>query len=226
MVPKIVIIEDNKELLQFLKDLISNSLESEVITFTSGVAALKYIEANRPDLVLVDLFLDDIHGKTICQNIRKVYDDLPIIVLTGDKTSDSVVASLTAGADDYITKPFDSQELIARINAKIRKLIGKSNNSELTFKDLRINLNTLEVFKGERKIELTSKEFELLHYLMLNKDRVCTRDKILFSVWGYLAEVDTRVVDVHVGKLRKKIEDGEPYIRSIRGYGYRMIEDN
>jgi DNA-binding response OmpR family regulator len=222
MIPKIVIIEDNPELLQFLQDLVTSALEAEAVPFSSGIAAIKYIQANKPNLVLVDLFLEDIHGKTVCENIRKDYADVPIIVLTGDKSSDSLVACLAAGADDYVTKPFNSQELVARINSKIRNLLGK--NHELRFKDLKIDLDTMEVFQNDTKLDLTSKEFELLHYLILNKARVCTRDKILFSVWGYLVEVDTRVVDVHIGKLRKKIKDGENYIKSIRGYGYRMIE--
>ncbi len=225
MIPKIVIIEDNVELLNFLKDLITNSLEADTHTFTSGVEGLKYIIANKPNLVLVDLMLEDIHGKTITENIRKSFADVPIIILTGDKSSESLIASLKAGADDYITKPFNSEELIARIHSKIRNLLGKSSSNELKSQDLVINIETMEVHKGGKKIELTSKEFELLHYLMINKFRVCTRDKILFSVWGYSSDVDTRVVDVHIGKLRKKLNDEKgDYIRSIRGYGYRLMD--
>lgn len=227
MIAKIVIIEDDVELSQFLKDLIQNSLEAETTIFNSGTQALKNIMANKPDLVLVDLFLEDIHGKTICENIRKTYQDVPIIILTGDKSSDSVIACLNAGADDYITKPFNSDELVARISSKIRNLLNQTKSSELTFKDLRLNLETIEVFKGDKKLDLTSKEFELLYYLVLNKFRVCTRDKILFSVWGFSSEVDTRVVDVHIGKLRKKLEkSGEDYITTVRAYGYRMVEEN
>lgn len=226
MIPKIVIIEDNAELLTFLKDLISNSLEADTHTFTSGVEGLKYILANKPNLVIIDLGLEDIHGKTITETIRQSFTDVPIIILTGDKSSESLIACLKAGADDYITKPFNSEELIARIHAKIRNLLGKStNNSELKSKDLTINVETMDVRKNGKKIELTSKEFELLHYLMINKFRVCTRDKILFSVWGYSSDVDTRVVDVHIGKLRKKLNDENgDYIRSIRGYGYRLMD--
>jgi len=225
MIPKIVIIEDNIELLNFLKDLITNSLEADTHTFTSGVEALKYILANKPNLVLVDLMLEDLHGKTITESIRKSFSDVPIIILTGDKSSESLIACLKAGADDYVTKPFNSEELIARIHSKIRNLLGKTTSSELRSRDLIINIETMEVRKGGKKIELTSKEFELLHYLMINKSRVCTRDKILFSVWGYSSDVDTRVVDVHIGKLRKKLEDEKAeYIRSIRGYGYRLMD--
>jgi len=225
MIPKIVIIEDNIELLNFLKDLITNSLEADTHTFTSGVEALKYILANKPNLVLVDLMLEDLHGKTITESIRKSFSDVPIIILTGDKSSESLIACLKAGADDYVTKPFNSEELIARIHSKIRNLLGKTTSSELRSRDLIINIETMEVRKGGKKIELTSKEFELLHYLMINKFRVCTRDKILFSVWGYSSDVDTRVVDVHIGKLRKKLEDEKAeYIRSIRGYGYRLMD--
>lgn len=225
MIPKIVIIEDNVELLNFLKDLVSNSLEADTHSFTSGVEGLNYIMANKPNLVLVDLFLEDLHGKTVTESIRKTYQDVPIIILTGDKSSESLIACLKAGADDYITKPFNSEELIARINSKIRNLLGKSNGSLLKSKDLSINTETMEVKKEGKKIELTSKEFELLNYLMINKFRVCTRDKILFSVWGYSSDVDTRVVDVHVGKLRKKLnDDNGDYIRSIRGYGYRLMD--
>jgi DNA-binding response OmpR family regulator len=225
MIPRIVIIEDNVELLNFLKELVSSSLEADTHTFTSGVEGLKYIISNKPNLVIVDLFLEDLHGKTITESIRKTFTDVPIIILTGDKTSESLIASLKAGADDYITKPFNSEELIARIHSKIRNLLGKSSGSELKSRDLVINTETMEVKKGGKLIELTSKEFELLNYLMINKFRVCTRDKILFSVWGYSSDVDTRVVDVHIGKLRKKLGDeNEEYIRSIRGYGYRLMD--
>lgn len=225
MIPKIVIIEDNVELLNFLKDLISTSLEVEIQDFTSGVEGLKYVIANKPNLVILDLMLEDLHGKTITESIRNTYSDVPIIVLTSDKSSESLIACLKAGADDYVTKPFNSEELIARIHAKIRNLLGRSTANELKSKDLTINTETMEVKKGGKKIELTSKEFELLHYLMINKHRVCTRDKILFSVWGYSSDVNTRVVDVHIGKLRKKLGDkNEEYIKSIRAYGYRLMD--
>jgi len=152
MIPKIVIIEDNVELLNFLKDLISNSLEADTHTYTSGVEGLKYILANKPNLVLVDLFLEDLHGKTVTESIRKTYLDVPIIILTGDKSSESLIACLKAGADDYITKPFNSEELVARIHSKIRNLLGKSTGSELKSKDLSINTETMEVKKVGKKL--------------------------------------------------------------------------
>lgn len=227
MIPTLVIIEDNQDLIEYVKDFLKANGEFNVVGFNSGLEALKYLKSEKPNIIVIDLQLEDIHGETVCKEIRKFYLDVPIIILTGDKSQSSIISCLNSGADDYITKPFDSDEFLARIKARIRFTLTKTSTNLLTAKDLTLNTDTLEVHKKNKRIDLTAKEFELLKYLMTNKFRVSTRDKILFSVWGYTSDVDTRVVDVHVGKLRKKIESNakEKYIESVRGYGYKIIGD-
>jgi len=226
MLKKILIVEDNKELIEYLKEFFKLKGEFNVEGLSTGVEALKLLKKEKPDLIIIDLQLADIKGETICMEARKTYNDLPIIILTGDKSPSSIISCLNSGADDYVTKPFNAEELLARVNARLRSVNTNSNAAILSVKDLSINLDTLEVTKGDKKIEFTSKEFELLKYLIINKKRICTRDKIIYSVWGYNSEVETRVVDVHIGKLRKKLEtDTEKYIESVRSYGYRILLD-
>lgn len=220
MIPNLVIIEDNQALVEYIKDFMKENSTCNVTGFSSGLEALKYIKSNKPDIFVIDLQLEDIHGETVCKEIRKQYLDVPIIILTGDKSKQSIISCLNAGADDYITKPFDAEEFLARVKARLRTSIENVNTNLLTSGSVTLNTDTLEVFKDKEKIELTAKEFELLKYLMTNKFRVSTRDSILFAVWGFSSDVETRVVDVHIAKLRKKI--GDEYIDAARGYGYRL----
>lgn len=227
MVPTLVIIEDNKDLVEYIKEFLKEHGGLNVIGFHTGVEGLKHLKSNKPDIIIVDLQLEDIHGEALCKQIREVYSDVPIIILTGNKSQESIISCLNAGADDYITKPFNSDELLARVRARLRHVNTDSSSSVLTAGDITLNPETLEVTRGEEKITLTAKEFELLKYLLTNKFRVSTRDHILYAVWGYTAEINTRVVDVHIGKLRKKLEEGtnKTYIESVRGYGYKILGD-
>lgn len=225
MVPTIVVIDDDKQLLEYLQELFKTTEEMNVKGFTSGLAGLKYLKNETPKLILLDLGLEDIHGSSLCGEIRKIHETLPIVILTGDDSKDMLIRCLNMGADDYITKPFNNDELIARVKSKLRNTGIEDEKQILKIQDLVLNPETLEVTKAGKPITLTGKEFQLLQYLMLNSHKVCTRDKILFSVWGYSADIDTRVVDVHIAKLRKKLEDkNTSYIQSLRGFGYRMIE--
>lgn len=227
MAKKIVIIEDNKDLIQFIKDFLSEAGDFEVIGFTQGTEALKKLPNINADVILIDLELEDIRGETICVEIRKEDKEIPIIILTGDKSQESIINCLNSGADDYITKPFNAEVLLARINARLRTS-DSAASKRLTARDMVMNLETLEVERGGKKIDLTAKEFELLKYLLQNKNRILTRDKILNAVWGYTTIVDTRVVDVHIGKLRSKVEenfkDKEPLIETARGFGYKIAD--
>lgn len=225
MVPTIVVIDDDQQLINYLKELFKTSEELNIKGFTSGIAGLNYLKNEAPKLILLDLKLEDIHGSSLCAEIRKIHATLPIVILTGDNSKDMLVRCLNMGADDYITKPFNNDELIARVKSKLRNTQLNDEKQILMIQDLVLNPETLEVRKAEKPITLTGKEFQLLHYLMINSHRVCTRDKILFSVWGYSADIDTRVVDVHIAKLRKKLGDKDSsYIQSLRGFGYRMVE--
>jgi DNA-binding response OmpR family regulator len=227
MIKKIAIIEDNQEIIQFIDDYLKEIGDFDVQGYHSGADALRNLKISKPDLALVDLELGDIRGETVCTELRKVYsdNDLPIIILTGDKSQESIVRCLNAGADDYVTKPFNADVLLARINARLRNTHMIPATQVLTCGDLELNMETLEATRAGKRIDLTAKEFELLKYLLINKDRILTREKLLNAVWGYTAIVDTRVVDVHIGKLRKKIEEGfaYPLIETMRGFGYKIV---
>lgn len=177
------------------------------------------------DIVLID---DAQNGIEIISGIRARIknEDLPIIVLTKDKSHEDILSLLLNGADDFITKPIDIQELFLRINSRLRD-IEKLNEEGLFCSDLSLNIHTLQVKRQEKVIDLTVKEFELLKHLLLNKNRIMTRERLLKYVWGFSSSVDTRVVDVHVGKLRKKIDDGyeNQLIHTFRGFGYKIVGD-
>lgn len=223
MYTKVVIIEDNKELIEFVKTFLKENGQYQVVGYEKGSTALNELKSNKPDIVLLDLMLDDIKGETVCIELRKMYPTLPIIILTGNISKESIIHCLEIGADDYITKPFDAQELLARMTACLRRAHIQTE-SILQVDDLVINTDTLEVHRRGKPVDLTAKEFELLKYLIINAGRTLTRDKIFDAVWGYDAILDTRVIDVHIGKLRQKINKGakKKLITTYRGFGYRI----
>lgn len=217
----ILIVEDNEELQEFLRDLLVEQGYT-VQAASSGVAALKKLETHQPDLVLLDLTLPDMSGESICRDVRKLYPETAIIILTAKDEVESKVKVLQMGADDYITKPFVTDELLARIAARLRRVTGESNT--LKVEDLELNTQSIQVKRDGKIIDLTPQEFKLLEYLMSNAGIVLSRDMILSRVWQYSSEVDTRVVDVYIGYLRKKIDSGfkKKLIQSVRGFGYSI----
>lgn len=221
MVNKILVVEDDPSIQEFLKEyLLDNGYAVE--TASDGVQALNSLKKSQPDLVLLDLGLPNVTGEAVCLEIRKKYPDLPVIILTAKDDVSDVVRGLNLGADDYITKPFVSEELLARIKARLRH----GEDVKLQVADLELNNKTFEVKRAEKLIQLSPHEFKLLQYLISNKGRVLTREMILNRVWLYSYEVDTRVVDVYIGYLRKKIDSDfkKKLIHSVRGFGY-MIKD-
>lgn len=222
---KVCIIEDNQRLVNFMKEFLQQERNIEVTSFANGTDALRNIKLNRPDLVILDLGLEDIIGEQVCTILKQTYPDLPIIILTGDSNKDRVLSLFNLGADDYITKPFDMDVLLARIKAKLRQSQPISNQQLLKVDSLVLDQESLTVEREGQPIQLTAKEFELLRYMLVNKNIVLSRDKILNAIWGYTSEVDTRVVDVHIGKLRKKVDYGyrTPLIQSLRGFGYKIV---
>jgi len=191
-----------------------------VTTADTGSDALRKIEKNLLDLVLLDLGLPDIQGETILKKVRGDYPDLPIIILTAKSKPEEVADGLNLGADDYLPKPFAAEELLARINARIKK--AKTKNDTITVSDLTLNLSKMVAKRGSKNISLTKTEFELLKFLMENKGRVLSREIILNNVWGYTTEIESRVVDVYMGYLRKKIDKKytNKLIKNKRGFGY------
>lgn len=220
---KIVVVEDDRDIGYYIRDLLSEHGYS-VHLLDAGLAAIKQVEKTKPDLLILDLGLPDVGGETVCAEVKKIYADLPIIILTARGGTTDIVKGLSLGADDYIGKPFESAELLARVQATLRA--RHSQGIVLQVRDLVLNSETMEVVRGKKNIRLTAQEFKLLEYLMNNKGRVMSRDIILNRIWDNWSEVDTRVVDVYIGYLRKKIESGfkEKLIHSVRGFGYSIKE--
>lgn len=224
---RVFIVEDERRIARFLQI----ELEHEgfvTATEANGRRAFERIVQEEYDIVLLDLMLPDMDGMEICRKVREI-SNIPIIMLTARDEIDDKVEGLDIGADDYITKPFAIQELLARIRAALRKRAPQATAPEgerLVVRDLVLYPSRYEAqVKGEN-VELTKKEYSLLEYLMRNKRMVLTRDQILQEVWGYDYVGDTNVVDVYIRYLRAKIDDRfqDKYIHTVRGVGYVIKE--
>ncbi len=223
MLKTILVVEDEEEIRNYLKGLLRENGYA-VMTASDGAVALRVFHKTPPDLVVLDLNLPTVSGETVCIEIKKDNPEIPVIMLTAKAKSTDVLSGFKLGADDYVAKPFLGDELLARIKARL-KVMGKTDTA-LKVEDLELNTTTFEVKRKGKLIPLTQKEFELLHYFMLNKGRVLTRDMILNKVWLYSPDIESRVVDVYVGYLRKKIDSGhkKKLIQSLRGFGYVIKE--
>lgn len=223
MLNKILVVEDDTGLQKYLKELILDNGYS-VQTASDGILALNMIAKVSPDLVILDLGLPNMSGESVMMEIRKKYPDLPIIILTAKDSISEIVQGLNMGADDYITKPFIGSEFLARIKARLRH--NGEGETKLSVADLELDNKTFEVRRGNKTIQLTPQEFRLLEYLMRNQGRVLTREMILNRVWLYSQDIETRVVDVYMGYLRKKVDGNSPrsLIHTIRGFGYIIKE--
>lgn len=217
----ILIIEDEKQIARFLELELKHEGYTVEIEY-DGRGGLKKAEENEPDLILLDIMLPGINGMEVCRRIRQ-FSEVPVIMLTArDETTDKVMG-LDIGANDYVTKPFVIEELLARIRAVLRnKSQSKQPQKSLVTSDLRMDLAKRQVFRGDESIDLTKKEYDLLEYLLRNKGIVLTRDQILENVWGYDYAGDTNVVDVYIRYLRSKVDDEHDIrlIQTVRGVGY------
>ncbi|HXE44980.1 MAG TPA: response regulator transcription factor [Conexibacter sp.] len=216
---RVLVVEDDDEIAQALQR--SLRLEGyEVRIASDGVAALDDAHAFLPDLVVLDLGLPQLDGIDVARTLR-AQDDVPILMLTARDALEARVEGLDAGADDYLVKPFERQELLARLRALLRRRPPRGS-APLVCGDLRLNPDTHEVERGERRIDLTQREFELLEYLMRNERIVISRQRLLDEVWGYDPFSTTNTIEVFVSNLRRKLEaDGEPrLLHTIRGAGY------
>jgi len=226
MPKNILVVDDEKN----IRDLIKFNLEKEqfqVVLAENGSDALEKLNENI-DLVILDIMLPGIDGMEVCKKIRNntQFQKIPVIMLTAKGEEIDKVLGLEIGADDYIVKPFSPRELIARIKAIFRRVEDKEekkvNKKIIKSENLEINLDTHEVLKYGNKITLTPKEFQLLKLLLINKYNVLSREKLLKKIWGYNYDGNTRTVDVHIRRLRKKI--GEEYIETVQGVGYKLAK--
>jgi two-component system response regulator MprA len=216
---RVLVVEDDDE----IADVLRRSLRQEgheVRTAADGVEALDVAVEFVPDLVILDLGLPRLDGVEVLRRLR-AEGDVPILILTARSETEDRVGGLDSGADDYIVKPFERQELLARIRALLRRRPPRGS-AQITVGDLRLNPDTREVTRGDRSIELTSREFELLEYLMRNERLVVSRERLLEEVWGYDPMALTNTIDVFISNLRRKLEaGGEPRIlHTKRGAGY------
>ena len=217
--PRVLVVEDDEDIAQALQR--SLRMEGyEVRSAGDGKTALEHGRTFAPDLVILDLGLPEIDGIEVAKQLRDG-DDVPILILTARDALESRVEGLDAGADDYLVKPFERQELLARIRALLRRTPPRVS-APLRVGDLSLNVDTHEVLRGERPIELTQREFELLEYLMRNERIVISRQRLLDEVWGYDPFSTTNTIEVFVSNLRRKLEaEGEPrLLHTIRGAGY------
>jgi DNA-binding response OmpR family regulator len=220
---RVLVVEDDVE----IADVLRRSLRQEgyeVRTSADGVDALDVANGFVPDLVVLDLGLPRLDGVEVCRRLR-AEGDVPILMLTARAETEDRVGGLDSGADDYLVKPFERQELLARIRALLRRRPPRGAAS-LTVADLMLNPDTREVRRGDRELELTNREFELLEYLMRNERLVVSRERLLDDVWGYDPTAATNTIDVFISNLRRKLEAGdEPrLLHTKRGAGYVLKE--
>jgi DNA-binding response OmpR family regulator len=224
---KIIIVEDEPSLIFTLKDTLENE-GYEVHIVENGLDAIELTDTIYPDLMILDIMLPGVSGFEVCKQIREKKHTFPIIMLTARDQEIDKVTGLNIGADDYMTKPFGVKELLARIQARLRRANSYSKAGPIdavTLGDVRIELNESVVIRPDKEVELTTREVELIRYLVANANEPVSRDSLLENVWRYEYSTNTRTVDVHISKLRSKIEmqpDDPRYLVTLHGVGYMM----
>lgn len=221
----ILIIEDEKKIRRYLQLELEHEKYS-VDTAQDGEEGVEKFKSNFYDLILLDLMMPKLSGEEVCKIIRKI-SNIPIIVLTAKDQILNKVELLDMGADDYLTKPFEIEELFARIRVALRNKSNFSNTDFLYYDILKLNLKTNILYKDEKEISLTKTEYNLFYYLLLNKELVVSREKILNEVWGYDYMGEEKIVDVYINALRKKIDyDENKFIHTVRGFGYVLKKES
>ena len=222
---RVLLVEDDNRIVDFIQ----RGLKAEgygIEVARNGQEAIALGSLNNFQTIILDLGLPDMNGRQVCETLRNLGVNTPILMLTARDTVQDKVAGLRSGADDYLTKPFAFEELLARIEVLMRRRSGdfKPEIKELLIADLILNTETHEVRRGEILIELTPKEFALLECFMRMPGKVLSRTRILEQVWGYSSDPMTNVVDVYIRQLRRKIDDEYDLklLKTVRGYGYKM----
>jgi len=233
MLKTVLVVEDEVSIATLLKYNLERG-GFEVLIAHDGKVGLDMAIEHSPDLILLDIMLPTMDGMEVCKELRSKKSNIPIIMLTARDDEFDKVLGLELGADDYMTKPFSPREVIARVKAVLRRFTvtpsqgqEEPENTLYQFGKLKVLPNQFEAYLDEESLEFTPKEFELLVYLLENKNRVLTRDQLLSAVWNYDFAGDTRIVDVHISHLRDKIEENSrkpKFIKTIRGIGYKFEE--
>lgn len=225
MLPKILIIEDDKNIQKLLQ---INFIQEGFAVFQAfdGVGGINKAEEVIPDLIILDINLPKLNGIEVCKKIKSHNHTkhIPIIMLTVRKDEVDKILGFEIGADDYVTKPFSPRELILRVKAVLGREKRPKTTTKLELGEISLDEDTFEVKMAEKLVPLTSTEFKLLKYFLLNKERLLTRETLLNNVWGYDCEVETRTVDAHIKSLRKKLKSKKVIIATLIGMGYKLIE--
>lgn len=225
---RVLVVEDEQDIAGLIKHALEREGAMEVQTAGSGDTALKAVTEELPDLIVLDLNLPVLSGVEVCRILRGRPETakVPIIMLTARSTESDRITGLDVGADDYITKPFSLRELAARVRAVLRRRSNgcDSHTSVYRGKHIVADFEAVAVHVDGEPVRLTRREFELLRYLVANKNRVLSRDRLLERVWGYDQVIETRSVDVHVGRLRGKLRTAGRQIETVVGLGYRFVE--
>ncbi len=229
---KVLVVEDEEGVRTGLTETLR--LEGYLVCACgSGAEALELFKAERPALVILDLMIPGMNGLDVCKQLRNSSGSIPIIMLTAKDTALDKILGLELGADDYVTKPYEPRELVARIKAVLRRAVGgapsgetKEEVDELSFADVIIDFRTYRAKKGEQEIVLSAKEFELIKFLASQPDVPITRNELLDHVWGYNSYPTTRTVDNFIARLRQKVEDSPDrprHILTVHGVGYKFV---
>jgi two-component system alkaline phosphatase synthesis response regulator PhoP len=225
---RVLIVEDEPDIAGLIKHTLERSADADAEIVGSGDAALNAVASRPPDLIILDLNLPVLSGVEVCRILRGRSEGrhVPIIMLTARTTEQDRVSGLELGADDYVTKPFSLRELTARVRAVLRRSskIEERPSSAYLGAHLTADFEAVSIAVDGQSVRLTRREFELLRYLVQNKNRVVSRDRLLERVWGYDRLVETRSVDVHVGRLRGKLGEAGRQIETVVGLGYRFID--
>jgi DNA-binding response OmpR family regulator len=225
---RILVVEDETDIAQLIKLTLERSGDTKVDIAGSGDAALKMLGEAPPDLMILDLNLPILDGTEVCRLVRArpATSTLPIIMLTARTAESDRVSGLDLGADDYVTKPFSLRELAARVRAVLRRKSGAKSPPVSVYrgKHLVADFDAVSVTVSGQPVRLTRREFGLLRCLVENRNRVLSRDRLLERVWGYEQFIETRSVDVHVGRLRSKLGPAGEQIETVVGLGYRFVE--
>ncbi|MFD1991293.1 response regulator transcription factor [Paenibacillus nicotianae] len=219
----ILIIDDDEKIISMLRRGLAFE-GYEVLTASNGAEGLKQMLENDPALMVLDVMMPQVDGFEVCRRVREAGSSVPILMLTAKDEVENRVKGLDAGADDYLVKPFALEEMLARVRALLRRKPESeaSTSTRLTFEDLTIDPDAREVTRDGQRLELTAKEFELLHLFMQNPKRVLSRDLIMDKIWGYDYSGESNVLEVYIAMLRQKTEEhgGIRLIQTIRGAGY------
>jgi len=220
--PRVLVVDDESN----ITDLVSMALRYEgfeVETAATGRDAIRMVERFRPELVILDVMLPDVDGFAVTERLKSARVKVPILFLTARDAVEDKVRGLTLGGDDYVTKPFSLEELVARVRVLLRRAGGEEESGRLVFADLELDDDTHEVRRAGEPVDLTATEFRLFRYLMQNAPRVLSKAQILDHVWNYDFGGDANIVETYVSYIRRKLDTvGPPLIQTVRGVGYRL----